>query len=528
MKQRRYAVLLTLLSMLVAAMAGLGACVAPSTQPTVWLVPSLERVERSAAPGSATQIALFAARGEYESFQVAIRAPAGGLRNVRVAVSDLRGDSGQRIGSSHITLYREHYVYVGTASPDEGGSNRPLGIGWYADALIPLTAAPAGRAATFEVEAHTNQPVWVDVLVPRSAEAGRYRADVTVSSDQGTVVSVLELNVWDFELPLKPSLNSAFLIWEADSVDTQIELLRHRLMPLDVEAEAQQRLIDEWGLTSSSVGLWSEASGDQCTMAPAPSPEAFRAAAAQFNPALRLYNYSADEIDNCLGVYEMMRSWARNMHAAGIDNLVTMIPVPELYDDGTGSGRSAVDIWVLLPTMYDSAPERVAEVLDKGDEVWSYNALVQDNYSPKWEIDFAPINFRIQPGFLSQSLGLTGLLYWRVDLWTADPWNDVRTYVKDGNTYPGEGMLLYPGQQVGVAGVVPSMRLKWLRDGVEDYEYIAILKRGGCGALGLSVARSIAADWSHWTQDTALLESSRQQLGAFIASEARQRSGCQR
>ena len=52
--------------------------------------------------------------------------------------------------------------------------------------------------------------------------------------------------------------------------------------------------------------------------------------------------------------------------------------------------------------------------LAKGDEVWSYNTEVQDPYSPKWEIDFAPINFRIQPGFINQSLHLTGLLYWSV------------------------------------------------------------------------------------------------------------------
>ncbi len=40
------------------------------------------------------------------------------------------------------------------------------------------------------------------------------------------------------------------------------------------------------------------------------------------------------------------------MHAAGIANLVTMTPTPELLDDGSGTGRSAIDIWVVLPVMY--------------------------------------------------------------------------------------------------------------------------------------------------------------------------------
>jgi hypothetical protein len=176
--------------------------------------------------------------------------------------------------------------------------------------------------------------------------------------------------------------------------------------------------------------------------------------------------------------------------------------------------------------MYDRAPQQVEEVLRKGDEVWSYNALVQDGYSPKWAIDFAPINYRIQPGFMSQSLHLTGLLYWQVDRWTGDPWTNVQTYSTEGYEFPGEGMLVYPGQHVGVTGVVPSMRLKWLRDGVEDYEYMQILKRHGCVEFAMKAARNVAASWSRWTQDPALLEGERRQLGASVERVNRAAGGC--
>ena len=76
---------------------------------------------------------------------------------------------------------------------------------------------------------------------------------------------------------------------------------------------------------------------------------------------------------------------------------------------------------------------------------------------------------------------MTGVLYWRVDSWTDDPWHDVDTSPHPSEAYhfPGEGMLVYPAETVGIDGVVPSMRLKWIRDGVEDYEYIQILKRLG-------------------------------------------------
>jgi len=41
--------------------------------------------------------------------------------------------------------------------------------------------------------------------------------------------------------------------------------------------------------------------------------------------------------------------------------------------------------------MYNNSKAQVGEVLKKGDSVWSYNTLVQDAYSPKWLIDFDPV-----------------------------------------------------------------------------------------------------------------------------------------
>ena len=79
-------------------------------------------------------------------------------------------------------------------------------------------------------------------------------------------------------------------------------------------------------------------------------------------------------------------------------------------------------------------------------------------------------------------------------------------------------MLVYPGEKVGIQGFVPSMRLKWLREGVEDYEYIEILKRRGRGDWALGVARQVGADWSNWTRDPNALEQARRALGEAIAA----------
>src|SRR5689334_15766369 len=113
-------------------LAGLSLLLAPSelalhaqSGPLVWVVPALTRVARDEAAGNQREIALWAARGEYESFQVVVRAPAGGLKNVNVTISDLTGERG-RISRANLTLSREHYVQFKTGSPDRVGSNWPL------------------------------------------------------------------------------------------------------------------------------------------------------------------------------------------------------------------------------------------------------------------------------------------------------------------------------------------------------------------------------------------------------------------
>jgi hypothetical protein len=153
-----------------------------------------------------------------------------------------------------------------------------------------------------------------------------------------------------------------------------------------------------------------------------------------------------------------------------------------LYDDGTG--RSAVDIWVLLPVMYNNSKTQVGEVLKKGDSVWSYNTLVQDAYSPKWLIDFDPVNFRVQPGFISQSLNLSGLLYWRIDKWPSDPWNNVN----NAGSYSSANYLAKDARLSGRAGRCQRRRgvnaAEMAAGRCRDYDYVQILKDLGKGGFG--------------------------------------------
>lgn len=489
----------------------------------VWSVDAMHRVGLENEPSDAKDIRLSAARGEFEAAQVIVRACGAPLKNVTVAVSDFTSESGDVVSSSHATLYRERYVHVARSSPDTNGSNRPLGTGWYPDGLIPFRD-PAGNplpaATPFNVDADHNQPVWVDIFVPRDAAPGQYRGVVSVTSSGGAAQAPVNLTVRKFTLPFSPTLKTSFGMHEPLRSDPRAQelLLEHKIMPTDVAFSEAPGFIDRLGLTTAALRLPGGANRTRCTMTDPPAPGQIADMAKAYPSNLLLYVYPADEIDQCANIFDTLRAWSRNVHQAAprIKVLVTVTPTPVLLDDGSGTGRSAVNIWVLLPIMYDKAGAYVAQAMKKGDEIWSYAALVQDSYSPKWEIDFDPINYRIQPGFLSASLGLTGLLYWRVDLWSSDPWNEVGGYSLGRSIYPGEGMLVYPGDAIGYPGIVPSMRLKYIREGIEDYEYVQLAMAASRGNAALQIAESVGADWSHWSRHPAVLEKARNQLGDLL------------
>jgi hypothetical protein len=506
---------------LVAAQSNSHAPSASSGQLTVGAYSAMERVPLTGAVNTTSTAQISAARGERESFQIVVDAKAGPLEAVNIELPSLRSQDSV-IDPSNLAIYKEHYLRVDHSSPDRQGSNRPEGPGFYPDALIPLNAAATVKsharlaAVRPPLEAGGRRSVyWFDVFVPRGANPGIYRGEILVTAGSQTKMVPVSLTVWHHTLPVRPSLKSSFGVSTTHLHDARFSelLLSHGIMPFLVDPGQANEYETTLGLSTTGLWFFSDSNAKRCTMNGPPSVQQIRDAMAKYPSDLDMYVYAADEIDPCPALFPTVKQWARNVHAAGAKMLVTVSPVQELMDDGSGTGRSAVDIWVLLPEMYSAARAAVQQVLNKGDEVWSYNALVQDTYSPKWEIDFDPINYRIQPGYLSQSLGITGVLYSKIDSWNEDPWSDAISYRIGNYTFPGEDMLAYPGGYAGYDGPLPSMRLKWLQKGVEDYEYVEMLKRAGRGDWALSTIRSVASDWTTWTRSAAALEQVRQMLG---------------
>ncbi|HWB99115.1 MAG TPA: hypothetical protein VG672_20545, partial [Bryobacteraceae bacterium] len=313
-------------------------------QPKVWVTSSLQRTGPVDAAGSGTLAQLYAGKGEAESFQVVVQSPASGLSNVNFSVSSLSGPGGATIPSSAFSLFREQYVYVDKSSVNWNGTNQPLGAGWYPDGLIPFNDPVSGapitgaqiEAVPFTLAATHNQPIWVDLNVPRTAAPGTYTGTFTVTSDQGNVTGTISVTVWHFTLPVKSALKSAFLYWTTQDLNSDMELLRNRISPLRSDPGNQSTLAG-MGLQTVGLPFYSGANVSNCSMSAPPALSDLRASSAAQNPSLAPVVYSADEVGNCTSLYPVIKQWGNVLHQAGIGNLATMAPTPALFDDGSGT-----------------------------------------------------------------------------------------------------------------------------------------------------------------------------------------------
>ncbi len=133
------------------------------------------------------RISLSAARNEIVAFQLQIRGPAKG---VTVTCSDFKGPAVIR-AAQDIEVFKQWYINVTTNSSNQDSTTAGynLGKGWYADALIPVSAT-GGFGQPFDIPDRMNnipdqqwQGVWIDIYVPRDVPAGEYSGNVAVAGE---------------------------------------------------------------------------------------------------------------------------------------------------------------------------------------------------------------------------------------------------------------------------------------------------------------------------------------------------------
>jgi hypothetical protein len=81
-------------------------------------------------------------------------------------------------------------------------------------------------------------------------------------------------------------------------------------------------------------------------------------------------------------------------------------------------------------------------------------------YSPQWESRLLP--------WIAFQYGLAGYLRWAYQTWPDDPWKH-----PESRWHSGDGFFVYPGKD----GPIDSTRWEMLRQGIEDYEALHMLKQ---------------------------------------------------
>ncbi|WP_010278002.1 DUF4091 domain-containing protein [Paenibacillus senegalensis] len=486
MNRKRKPLTVLLISVLVMSIFLPAAYAKPEPLFTAWVASNSQKVMRDEPmpADSARTMQLAAARNEYESGQVIVRAGNHPLRKLQVSISDLKQENGAaKIHRRDIELFQQHYIEVTTSTTPAYPQ------GWYPDALIPLKGK-------LEVGAGHNQGIWVKVYVPKGQPAGVYKGEITLHETGQPVRIPVELTVWDFELTDENHSKTAFGIWggpiqEAHGNVQGMEAweyiekyywasVEHRLTPgylpipdtdIDYYVEHAPRFINDPRVSAYRLPYYRDAQGE-------PDIERIKELADKLRDRGMLEKgyFYISEIDepvphpNAANNYDRVKviNDALKQAAPDVPHLVTIQPLEELLGD--------VDIW--SPEIdkydYDFARERQAE----GEPVWWYTSVFPKHPFPSYHTDDDLVGARLLT-WMQHDYGVEGTLYWATTQFqkydsaqrkyvSRDVWTDPLAFPGAN----GDGYLFYPGTEIGIDGPVGTIRLEVLRESMEDYEYL--------------------------------------------------------
>lgn len=131
-----------------------------------------------------------------------------------------------------------------------------------------------------------------------------------------------------------------------------------------------------------------------------------------------------------------------------------------------------VDLWNINSTHFWANLPEVRKLKAQGKTLYFYSGtpVVTESLigSVRW-------------GWLGYKYPADGICFWNATDWgdwdTDAPPGD--PYTNAGGRYKGFSMIFYPGSKFGYDGPIPSLRLKAMRRGLQDYEYLRLLGKKG-------------------------------------------------
>lgn len=474
------------------------------------------------------KIQVDAAMNEYESAQLIMTARSDvGAYTVELNDLKLQGEESTTFSKENVSVYNQKYIEVTTIT-----NNTDVPVGWYPDALLPLSAAIEYGENT--IKEGDNQGLWFTFYVPQNTKPGVYTGTYSVNVDGKSTSIPVSLTVYDYMVSEETHSKSIFMNqWqyyygELDSTeamyDKYTEALReYRLSVWELTKyfNGTQEDIDEFvdaayeyakdpGVGNYSIRYKLDAVSDgnggtvECfnpdvfveTLV-ALAEKSFETDYNMFEKATFHCNtidepdqssvtgdrvpFTMDLYNKCLQeAVEIIRNGdytdpLKNEIIQGIENLHFV--VTSAY---TGKFADYIDTWCPQAQYYNT--EALRSYYADQEEKWWYTCTGPKNPYPTYHIEESYLDSARVASWMMSEYDVVGNLYWATDYYVMERNGNrypLEDYYQTANRYPsanGDGFLFYPGKRYGIDGPVASIRLHAIRDGNEEYEVLYDLR----------------------------------------------------
>ena len=487
---------------------------------------SCEKIKPNDILGRRETIRVTMGKNEREGFQFILRPRYGDGMRLTVEVSDAAGADGASIPAA---VYKESYIRAGAGKSE----------GLYPDALLPY------RGGAETAERRTNQGFYVEFRTDKATAAGIYSGTVTVKdaeSGEEKLQAPFSVEVIDVTFPHAAYSETSVGLCElgyaafepfytlngvergtpaGDAMYKQYYdcLLDHKLnadlLPYHILDSRADAYMSDPRVTTFRIPYPDDDELLQAYYAKVQSDPRW---------ARKGYFYPIDEPSAAAHILRYTEITDRLARLCPGYHMITPFYLWKFSEDGMEYDNPAIqdgrsDIICAVSDLYDRVgfPEAVQKrVGDNGDRAWWYVCCGPGGGYCNLFIQQQGTRHRLLLWQQYQK-NVTGFLYWSAACWNDNPWENVGPWY--GDEAFGDGYLFYPGFPIGLNGPIPTLRLKNLADGVEDYDLLCMAEAKFVRAYSLQKAAQLSAAMTSYTGDPARLESVRVSILRDLAND---------
>lgn len=497
-------------------------------------------------------IDLAMARGEFET--VILTLPNAKTKDLISKVTLTWKDKNPEVELKTYQLFGHHFKSSSFKAQFKAGeiADIPVPLEWLHDKSItpPSFSVLSLPQYLFELSAK------------QKAASGTFTGELSFISGKETIKVPVKLQIYPVDLPVKFDLKTSFGFapwevlkkhygsWNKDELKLYTQYyeaaLEHRIDLHKIylkfpEKEAKDPLADapaaKQSFTQQTKSLYAGSTHKdnyQMTITDLPVPQEYKTIKAETPRSLKeIENFwkklNASIVKNNLKektfVYYIDEPQEEKLKTIGEELRQIKLWAPDIKFLVTTPYRpsleGSVDIWVLNLILWDRPTEKSPEFYKqrqtlKNEELWFYVGCnshgctePEDIQNPDFATDRPSAYLRVFP-WVALRYGATGVLYY----------DTVYTYSHGGDLSPwmdsfdftgyGEGGLFYPCTpklgQCKTPQIIPALRLKILRDGLEDVQILKLALSKGFNAQQVNKVVRNARDFSFNTVDYEMIK----------------------